>query len=100
MSKETSTPQGPQGPQGPEEKVSVSWLILQRLDDLKSQIADVKQDVKQLREHVDGRFEGFDRRFEGFDRHLEGLLRLWTWTVGLIAAVVLSAIVKLFVPGA
>ena len=35
----------PEGPQGPDEKVSVSWLILQRLDDLKGQIAGVKTDL-------------------------------------------------------
>jgi uncharacterized membrane protein YdcZ (DUF606 family) len=39
-------------------------------------------------------------RMEALGSRMDRLERLWTWTVGLIGAVVLSAIVKLFVPGA
>ena len=39
MSDQSQEPEGPQGVSGPDEKVSVSWLILQRLDDLKDQIS-------------------------------------------------------------
>jgi hypothetical protein len=99
--------QGPQGPQGPDEKVSVSWLILQRLDDLKGQIVALETRVVALETRIDDvrqdmnrRFEAVDRRFEAMDHRLEGQARLWQWTMGIMAALVISAIVKLFVPGA
>ena len=90
---ETQEPQGPRGPEGPDEKVSVSWLILQRLDDLKGQIVALETRIDDVRQDM-------NRRFEAMDRRLEGQARLWQWAMGIMAALVVSAIVKLFVPGA
>ncbi len=72
-------PEGPQGPQGPEEKVSVSWLILQRLDDIR----------EKLGEH--------DRRFESIERRFESMERRWTW---ILLAIVVGILAKLLIPGA
>lgn len=96
--------QGPQGPQGPDEKVSVSWLILQRLDDLKGQFGAletrVDQRVDDLKAQVTDVKQDLHRLQESVDRRLESQARLWQWAVGIMAALVVSAIVKLFVPGA
>ena len=52
--------QRPEGVSGPDEKVSVSWLILQRLDDLKGQI----QAVERRLELMEQRFEHSERLME------------------------------------
>ncbi|MDA8195585.1 MAG: hypothetical protein M0Z53_16555 [Thermaerobacter sp.] len=97
----------PEGLSGPDDKVSVSWLILQRLDDLKAQIADVRQDLKQFKQSVDSRFDGIERRFEGtehrfegMNRRFEGMERRWSWSIGLIAVMALGLLAKLLIPGA
>lgn len=76
----------PEGPQGPDEKVSVSWLILQRLDDVKTQIAEVKSELNQFRGATDRRFESMERR--------------WTWRLGILLAMVVGILAKLLIPGA
>ncbi|PSR32454.1 MAG: hypothetical protein C7B44_15340 [Sulfobacillus thermosulfidooxidans] len=85
MSDQSQKPEGPQGTSGPDEKVSVSWLILQRLDDLKDQIASVRHDLDQFKEDTVHRFENMQR--------------LWLWTIGLIAVMALGLLAKLLVPG-
>ena len=81
------------GPQGPDEKVSVSWLILQRLDDLKGQIAEVKMDLGEFRQATDRRFGAVDHRFESLERR-------WTWSLGILLAIVVGILAKLLIPGA
>ena len=76
----------PEGPQGPDEKVSVSWLILQRLDDLKGQIADVKTDLGAFRHVTEHRCASMERR--------------WTWTLGISLAIVAGSVAQLLIPGA
>jgi len=120
MAEEQST--APQGVTGPDEKVSVSWLILQRLDDLKGQLAAVKQDlheeiqtlkrdtnariddVKQgldaLKTSMDHRFDAVDHRFDPVDRRFNTLQRQWAWSIGLIAVMALGLLAKLLIPGA
>jgi hypothetical protein len=93
MAEEQST--APQGVTGPDEKVSVSWLILQRLDDLKGQLAaikqdlheeiqtvkrdtnaridDVKQDLDALKTSTDHRFDAVDRRFDTVDHRFDAV---------------------------
>ena len=101
----------PEGLTGPDEKVSVSWLILQRLDDLRGQIADVRhdleqqiadvrdqvtnvrQDVAQLRQSTEARFSTMERRFDSLERR-------WSWSIGLIAVMALGLLAKLLIPGA
>jgi len=127
MAEEQST--APQGVTGPDEKVSVSWLILQRLDDLKGQLASVKQDLheeiqtlkrdtnariddvkqgldalKTSMDHrcdaVDHRFDAVDRRFDVVDHRFNTLQRQWAWSIGLIAVMALGLLAKLLIPGA
>jgi len=107
-------PSAPQGPQGPDEKVSVSWLILQRLDDLKEQITALSARVDRLEaqmtarfeaidrrfEAIDRRFEAIDRRFEAIDRRFDALERRWTWALGLVLVMALGLLAKLLMPGA
>ena len=76
----------PEGPQGQDEKVSVSWLILQRLDDLKGKIVDVKTDLGAFRQATERRFESLERR--------------WTWSLGILLALTGGVLVKLLLPGA
>ena len=97
----------PEGPQGLDEKVSASWLILQRLDDLKGPIADVKTELGDFREAtdrrfdaVDRRFDAVDRRFEAVDRRFEALEHRWTWALGLVLVMALGLLAKLLLPGA
>ncbi|PSR25506.1 MAG: hypothetical protein C7B43_16475 [Sulfobacillus benefaciens] len=90
----------PEGPAGPEEKVSVSWLILQRLDDLKSQINEVKQDLAQFKKSTDDRFHSIDNRFNSIDRRLDSMNRQWMGSLGLILVMALGLLAKLLIPAA
>ena len=92
VSDQSQKPEGPQGLAGPDEKVSVSWLILQRLDDLKDQIASGRHDLEQFKQETLHRFEAMDHR-------LDNLQHLWLWTIGLIAVMALGLLAKLLIPG-
>lgn len=83
----------PAQPEGLDEKVSASWLILQRLDDLKGQIADVKTGLGDFRESTDRRFDAIDRRFEALEHR-------WTWALGLVLVMALGLLAKLLLPAA
>jgi hypothetical protein len=90
------------GPEGLE-KVSVSWLILQRLEDITKRLDAVDrrfEAMDQRFEAVERRFEAVDRRFEEVERRLDSFLRLWQWTIGLLFAIIIGTIVKLLIPGA
>lgn len=63
------------------ETVSVSWLLLQRLDDLKGAIATLER-------HLDA----VDRRFEAIEP-------CGSWSLALIAALALGLLAKLLIPG-
>lgn len=93
------------------EKVSVSWLILQRLSDLSDQVATLRKDqtdglnalrseMQQRFEAVDRRFESIDRRFDAVDRRFESMERRWMWALGLILVMALGLLAKLLFPGA
>lgn len=90
-------PTQPQGVTGPDEKVSVSWLILQRLDDLKEEIQSVKHDtharIDEMKQDLDAFKTSTDRRFDTLQRQ-------WTWSIGLIAVMALGLLAKLLIPGA
>ena len=83
----------PEGLTGPDEKVSVSWLILQRLDDLKGQIADVRSQVTDVRQEVAQLRESTETRFNAMERR-------WSWSIGLIAVMALGLLAKLLIHGA
>ncbi len=88
-----SEPSVPQGPSGPDDKVSVSWLVLQRLDDLQEPIAAVSARVDRIEAQMAARFEAMDRRFDALERR-------WTWALGLVLVLALGLLAKLFLPGA
>ena len=107
----------PKDTSGVEERVSVSWLILQRLDDLKGQIGAVDgrfaaidgkcaamderfAAIERRFEAMDRRFEAMDRRFDGVDRRFEVMERHWLWSISLIAVMALGLLAKLWLPGA
>ena len=103
------SPLGPSGPQpgGELEKVSVSWLILQRLSDLKEDLAAVKAEQAALRADLEQRFaalerriEGVERRFEHVDARFDAMDRRWSWSLGLVLVMALGLLAKLLVPGA
>ena len=108
-----SFPDSGQRPSGSDdlEKVSVSWLILQRLSDLTEDIAALRKeqtenintlraDMMQRFATVDQRFESIDRRFESIDRRFESMERRWMWALGLILVMALGLLAKLLLPGA
>lgn len=100
------------------EKVSVSWLILQRLSDLSDQVATLRKDqtdglnalrsemqqrfeaVDRRFESIDRRFDAVDRRFDAVDRRFESMERRWMWALGLILVMALGLLAKLLFPGA
>ena len=91
---------------GTDEKVSVSWLILQRLDNLKDQISAVRPGLNQFQQETGHRFGAVGRRFgsihhrfDAIDHRFEKTERLWIWTVGLIALMALGLLAKLLVLG-
>ncbi len=113
MAEEQST--APQGVTGPDEKVSVSWLILQRLDDLKGQLAAIKQDLHEeiqtvkrdtnariddVKQGLDALKTSTDHRFDAVDHRFNTLQRQWAWSIGLIAVMALGLLAKLLIPGA
>ena len=83
---ETAATREPGGPHGP---VDVSWLILERLGDLKEQIADLRADVKALDAKVDS--QGKELRAD--------IDNLRNYIVIPVVLVLLAAILAHFVPG-
>lgn len=90
-------PTKPQGVTGPDEKVSVSWLILQRLEDLHDDIQTVKHDTNA---RIDALRQDVDSFKTSTDRRLDTLQRQWAWAIGLIAVMALGLLANLLSPGA
>ena len=98
----------PQGVTGPDEKVSVSWLILQRLDDLKGQLAAIKQDlheeIQTVKRDTNARIDDVKQDLgalkTSMDHRFDTLQRQWAWSIGLIAVMALGLLAKLLIPGA
>ena len=100
---EVAAAQEPGGPRG----LDASWLILQRLDDLrraqdelrraqdelraevKEQVAEVKEQVAGLRAEV--KEQGSDLRAE--------IASLRNWSLGLLLLAILGLLAKLLIPG-
>ena len=57
----------PHGPEGPEERVSVSLLILQRVDRVEQRIDHLEQRLERLEDKMDARFVAVDARFVAVD---------------------------------
>ncbi len=77
-------PAGPSGPAGLDEKVSPTWLILQRLEDLNKRMDSLEQ---RLDQRIDDRFNTLVQRIGDF--------RSVNWVI-LVA--VLGMLAKLFFP--
>lgn len=91
------------GPLGP---VDASWLILQRLSDLKEQMADLRrgQDALSMKiESLDAKLESkigsLDAKLDSFRKELDTKIEsVRTWSVGILLLAVIGLLVKLFLP--
>ena len=108
---EAAAAQEPGGPRGP---VDTSWLILQRLDDLrraqdelraevKEQIADLRADVKQrladLRADVKELDAKMDANIDGVRKDLSTeIASLRNWSLGLLLLAIVGLLAKLLIP--
>lgn len=107
-------------PKPEDERPSTTWLILERLDDISAQVSDVRAQVTDVRAQVsdvrvqvsdlrgevvelravtDARFEAVDLRFDAADRRFDRLERRWTWSLGIVAMMMLGLLTKLLLPG-
>ncbi|MDA8199794.1 MAG: hypothetical protein M0Z54_10320 [Thermaerobacter sp.] len=93
-------------PKPEDERPSTTWLILERLDDISAQVSDLRTEVSDVRVQVsDLRGEGVelravtDARFESVDRRFDRLERRWTWSLGIVAMMILGLLTKLLLPG-
>jgi class 3 adenylate cyclase len=102
---ELAAAQEPGGPRGP---VDASWLILQRLDDLrraqdelraevKQEIASMRADVKTLDAKIESVRADVDAKIEFVRRDSLGL---WRWSLALLLVPILGLLAKLLIPGA
>lgn len=82
-------------PSGVDDIVGASWLILQRLDDLKMQIAEVKQDLADFKRDVNERFATIERRFEAMDGRFNVMDSRWSWSLAVILVMALGLLAKL-----
>jgi hypothetical protein len=124
---ELAAAQEPGGPRGP---VDASWLILQRLDDLrraqdelraevKQEIASMRADVKALDAKIESVRADLDAKIESvradLDAKIESVradldvkiefvrrdsLGLWRWSLALLLVPILGLLAKLLIPGA
>jgi hypothetical protein len=85
---ELAATQEPGGPRGP---VDASWLILQRLSDLKEQMADLRRAQDELRSDV----KALDDKIESVRRDSLGL---WRWSLALPLVPILGLMAKLLIP--
>ena len=87
---EAAAAQEPGGPRGP---VDTSWLILQRLDDLRRAQDDLRADVKALDAKVDSKIDGLRKDLE------TKIDSLRNWSLGLLLLAILGLLAKLLIPG-
>ena len=81
---------GPSGPAGGDEKVSPTWLILQRLEDLSKRMDSLEQ---SLNKRMDAMEQGLrDVRAE--------VSSVRNWSLGLLLLAILGLLAKLLIPGA
>ena len=73
----TGEPGGPRGP------VDASWLILQRLDDLRRGLDDLRKSQDDLRRELKAEIDS-----------------VRTWSLGLLLLAILGLLAKLLLPGA
>ena len=84
--REAAATREPGGPQGP---VDASWLILQRLDDLRRAQDALQADLKALDAKIDGVADKLDAKIDNLRNYI----------VIPVVLVLLAAILAHFVPG-
>jgi hypothetical protein len=104
--------QEPGGPRGP---VDASWLILQRLDDLRRAQDELRADVRALDAKIESVRADLDAKIESvrgdlradvkaLDAKIESVRRdslgLWRWSLALLLVPIMGLPAKLLIPGA
>jgi uncharacterized protein YlxW (UPF0749 family) len=97
--------QEPGGPRGP---VDASWLILQRLDDLRRAQDELRADIRALDAKIESVRVALDAKIESvradLDAKIESMRReslgLWRWSLALLLVPILGLLAKLLIPGA
>ena len=107
MADELAAAGGPEGPTGSEERVSPTWLILQRLEDLRRGQEDLGSQIQRLWDELrDVRGEINAVRVEINAIRVEinavrgEINALRNWSLGLLLLAVLGLLAKLLIPGA
>ncbi len=59
------------GPAGLEEKVSPSWLVLERLKDLQRDQGQLREDMNKRFDDVNKRFDDVNRRFDDVNKRFD-----------------------------
>ncbi len=90
---EAAAAKEPGGPQGP---VDATWLILQRLDDMRRAQDELRADMKALDAKVDAKIDGLRKDLEAKIDSLNG--RMYLLLVPLTIAI-LGLLAKLLIPG-
>ena len=101
---EAAAAQEPGGPRGP---VDVSWLILQRLDDLRRAQDELRRAQDELRAEVREQITGLRAEMGAMDAQIEGVRKdlsaeiasLRNWSLGLLLLAILGLLAKLLIPG-
>jgi hypothetical protein len=94
---EAAAAKEPGGPQGP---VDATWLILQRLDDLRRAQDEVRADVKALDAKVDSKIDALRKDLTGEISSLRSEIdSVRNWSLGLLLLAILGLLAKLLIPG-
>ncbi|MDA8146960.1 MAG: hypothetical protein M0Z27_12995 [Thermaerobacter sp.] len=114
MADELAAAGGPEGPSGPEERVSPTWLILQRLEDLRrgqddlgslmqrfwDELRDLRGEINAVRGEINA-VRGEIHAVRGEISAVRGEMNaLRNWSLGLLLLAVLGLLAKLLIPGA
>jgi hypothetical protein len=90
----TKEPVGPQGP------VDTTWLILQRLDDLRRSQDDLRRAQDELRARIDQIAERLDSKIDQVAERLDGKIdSVRNWSLGLLLLAILGLLAKMLIPG-
>ncbi len=121
MADELAAAGGPEGPSGPEERVSPTWLILQRLEDLRrgqddlgslmqrfwDELRDLRGEINAVRGEINAvrgeinAVRGEIHAVRGEISAVRGEMNaLRNWSLGLLLLAVLGLLAKLLIPGA
>jgi len=91
---EAAAAKEPSGPHGP---VDATWLILQRLDDLRRAQDDLRRAQDDLRADVKALDAKLDTKIDKLDTKIDSLRN---WSLGLLLLAILGLLAKLLIPGA